>query len=177
MKRGSMNEGMTRRELIRLSAMGAAALGTGVGFSGIAEAAPAAGSAKGNVYSELLQTWCDGLLAHQVTDMHDPALHGALLCPACAMVHGRCGDAVYPLLRVAHTTGDAKYVRAAVMVHEWSERQVSRADGSWVNDVTLSSWKGLRCSTRLRWRRRCIIMERCWMRRRGSGGRSGWRGR
>jgi hypothetical protein len=50
---------------------------------------------------------------------------------------------VYPLLRVARTTGDAKYVRAAVAVHEWSERQVSRADGSWVNDVTLSSWQGI----------------------------------
>ena len=36
-----------------------------------------------------------------------------------------------------------KYVRAAVAVHEWSERQVSRADGSWVNDVTLSSWQGI----------------------------------
>ncbi len=137
-----MNEGMTRRELIRLSAMGAAALGTGVGFTGIAKAAPAAASAKGNVYSELLQTWCDGLLTHQLT-MDDPALRGALLCPACGLVHGRCGDAVYPLLRVAHTTGETKYVQAAVEVHEWSERQVSRADGSWINDVTLSSWQGI----------------------------------
>jgi hypothetical protein len=59
------------------------------------------------------------------------------------MIHGRCADAVYPLLRVAHATGDAKYVRAAMDMHNWSERQVSRADGSWVNDVTLSSWKGI----------------------------------
>ncbi len=68
---------------------------------------------------------------------------GALVCPGCGIIHGRCGDAVYPLLRVARTTGDAKYVRAAVAVHEWSERNVSRADGSWVNDVTLSSWQGI----------------------------------
>ena len=50
---------------------------------------------------------------------------------------------MYPLPRVARTTGDAKYLRAAAAVHEWSERNVSRADGSWVNDVTLSSWQGI----------------------------------
>ncbi len=94
-------------------------------------------------YAELLKTWCDGLIAHQETGIADDAVRGALVCPACGIIHGRCGDAVYPLLRVARTTGDAKYVRAAVAVHEWSERNVSRADGSWVNDVTLSSWQGI----------------------------------
>jgi hypothetical protein len=34
-------------------------------------------------------------------------------------------------------------VRAAELVYDWSERQVSHADGSWVNDVTLSSWQGI----------------------------------
>jgi hypothetical protein len=96
-----------------------------------------------NLYSTLLQSWCDGLLAHQVIDIADPALHGGFLCPSCAMVHGRCGDAVYPLLRVAHTTGDSKYLRAAVLVHDWSEQNVSHGDGSWTNDVILSSWKGI----------------------------------
>src|SRR5215469_2819685 len=98
---------------------------------------------KSNLYGEVLQKWCDGLLGAQITAMADPALHGGLLCPACALIHGRCGDAVYPLLRVASTTGESKYIQAAIRVHEWSERQVSRPDGSWVNDVTLSSWKGI----------------------------------
>ena len=75
--------------------------------------------------------------------MGDRALQGGLLCPACGLIHGRCGDAVYPLLRVARSTGDARFVRAALLVHDWSERQVSRSDGSWVNDVTLSSWQGI----------------------------------
>ncbi len=44
---------------------------------------------------------------------------------------------------MAHTTGEAKYLRAAMLVHEWSQVQVSHADGSWVNDVTLSSWQGI----------------------------------
>jgi hypothetical protein len=130
----------TRRQMLQLSATAATALSTGLTFA--AEQAPQS-SPQSNLYAQLLQTWCDGLLVHQETALHDPALRGALLCPACAIIHGRCSDAVYPLLRVAHTTGQAKYLEAALLVHEWSEQQVSRADGSWINDVTLSSWKGI----------------------------------
>lgn len=74
-------------------------------------------SVEKNLYAETLKSWCDGLIAHQVTELHDHALHGGLLCPACGLIHGRCGDAVYPLLRMAHTTGNEKYLRAALMVH------------------------------------------------------------
>ena len=95
------------------------------------------------LYADLLATWCDGLLARQITEMKDPAFYGGLMCQSCAFIHGRCGDAVYPLLRMAHTTGEAKYVRAAMLVHEWSQAMVSRPDGSWVNDVTLSTWQGI----------------------------------
>jgi hypothetical protein len=126
----------TRREMLQLTATAATALSLPA-FAKVAQPTPGT-----NLYAQLLQTWCDGLLAHQSTNP-DPALRGALLCPACAIIHGRCGDAVYPLLRVAHTTGRAKYLEAALLVHEWSEQQVSRADGSWINDVTLSSWKGI----------------------------------
>jgi hypothetical protein len=129
----------TRRQMLQLSATAATALSTGLTFA--AEQAPQP-SPQSNLYAQLLLAWCDGLLAHQSTNP-DPALRGALLCPACAIIHGRCGDAVYPLLRVAHTTGNAKYLEAALLVHEWSQQQVSRADGSWINDVTLSSWKGI----------------------------------
>ncbi|HEY6375541.1 MAG TPA: hypothetical protein VIX90_08445 [Edaphobacter sp.] len=142
MTKHNFSQGVTRRELLRLSAVGATALGAKLAFPDWASAATDHQTTT-NLYAQLLQTWCDGLLAHQVSAIQDPALHGALLCPACAFIHGRCGDAVYPLLRVAHTTGNAKYLNAALLVHEWSERQVSRADGSWINDVTLSSWKGI----------------------------------
>jgi hypothetical protein len=129
----------TRRQMLQLSATAATALS----LSPLAPSEQTPQSpAPNNLYAQLLQTWCDGLLAHQSTNP-DPALRGSLLCPACAIIHGRCGDAVYPLLRVAHTTGKAKYLEAALLVHEWSEQQVSRADGSWINDVTLSSWKGI----------------------------------
>ncbi|MCU1224393.1 MAG: hypothetical protein JWQ42_2486 [Edaphobacter sp.] len=141
----------TRRQLLQLSATGATALGASLVFPDLIVSAgeqqgsssPHQSTTKSSLYSSLLQTWCDGLLAHQVSAIQDPALHGGLLCPACGMIHGRCGDAVYPLLRVAQSTGNDKYLRAALLVHDWSERQVSRSDGSWVNDVTLSSWKGI----------------------------------
>jgi hypothetical protein len=140
---------ITRRELLRRSAASAATLAAVAAFPELASiAANAQGAAvslgtEERLYAETLETWCDGLLARQVTEMRDPAFHGGLLCPACAFIHGRCGDAVYPLLRMAHATGQAKYLRAAMLVHEWSQAQVSRADGSWVNDVTLSTWQGI----------------------------------
>ncbi len=141
----NLNKEITRRDALRLSAAGV--LGARLGFSSSLAAevgSVSQGLAAGaKPYTELLRTWCDGLIAHQETGIADGAVHGALVCPACGIIHGRCGDAVYPLLRMARTTGDAKYVRAAVGVHEWSERQVSRADGSSVNDVTLSSWQGI----------------------------------
>jgi hypothetical protein len=149
MKTQSFSSAITRRELLCRSAAGAATLATGVAFPGLASiAANAQGTAASTgteerLYAETLKTWCDGLLARQVTEMRNPAFYGGLLCPACAFIHGRCGDAVYPLLRMAHTTGEAKYLRAAMLVHEWSQAQVSRADGSWVNDVTLSTWQGI----------------------------------
>jgi len=129
---------LTRRQLLQLSAATAASFA----LPRVAAAVVPAHSAEHALYSTTLQSWCDGLLAHQITNA-DPALNGGLLCPSCAMIHGRCGDAVYPLLRVAHTTGNTKYLHVALAVHEWSEHNVSRDDGSWINDVMLSNWKGI----------------------------------
>ena len=95
------------------------------------------------LYADTLEIWCDGLAAHQITELSSPAFKGGLLCPACALIHGRCGDAVYPLLRVAHSTGKEKYLRTALLLDEWSQAQVSRSDGSWVNDVSLGTWQGI----------------------------------
>jgi hypothetical protein len=75
----------------------------------------------------LLKTWCDGLLAHQV------ATHGGLACPACEIIHGRSFDALYPLLHVAHATGEAKYLEAAIRVHSWSE-SLSLPNGCWLSN-------------------------------------------
>jgi hypothetical protein len=95
------------------------------------------------LYSELVKTWCDGLLEYQVKELRDSAVSGGFLCPACGLIHGRCADAVYPLLRMARTTGQSRYLESAQLVYDWTERQVSRLDGSWVNDVSVQDWQGI----------------------------------
>ncbi len=140
---------LTRRDLLQLSTAGAAALGARIALPELLSAAsprpsaPASALSEKELYAGTLHTWCDGLVARQVTGMADPMFNGGLLCAACGLIHGRCGDAVYPLLNAAHSTGNEKYLRAALAVHEWSERTVSRPDGSWVNDVSLSTWQGI----------------------------------
>lgn len=145
MNKDDSRSGLTRRDMLRLSA----AAGTGLTFPNWVTAAEQASQGASqprkteNLYADLLTTWCDGMIARQVTAMHEPALFGGLLCPACVLIHGRCGDAIYPFLWMARSTGNSKYLDAALRVNEWTEQQVSRSDGSWVNDVNLSSWKGI----------------------------------
>jgi len=143
-------KGLTRRELLQVSTAGAAILGARATFPQLASAAGRVDhgaaqtqTAEEKLYAGLLARWCDGLVERQIVEFRDPAFYGGLLCPSCVLIHGRCGDSVYPLLRMAHATGEAKYVRAAMLVNEWSQAQVSRPDGSWVNDVTLSTWQGI----------------------------------
>jgi len=130
---------VSRRDLLRLSTAGATALAANAILPGIASAAT---TAVPNLYSTTLRTWCDGLIAHQLT-MPDQAFYGALLCPACGLIHGRCADAMYPMIHMAHTTGEQKYLRAAIALHNWAQHMVSQPDGSWINDITLSSWQGI----------------------------------
>lgn len=89
----------------------------------------------------LLREWGDALLAHQC-DHPSPGLKGGLLCPACARIHGRSADSVYPLLALARMTGESRYVDAAVALMRWSEN-VSRPDGAWINDVNINPWHGI----------------------------------
>ena len=151
MKTGDGSTEFTRRRVIELSVGGTLALGVRLSFPGLMAAETAKQGAAGaatstaeeKLYSDLLKAWCDGIVARQVLAPDLPAFKGGFLCAACGLIHGRCGDAAYPLLRVAHSTGDQKYLRAALDVHDWSERMVSRPDGSWVNDVSLSTWQGI----------------------------------
>jgi hypothetical protein len=91
---------------------------------------------------DLLRDWCDGMLAVQIHDPSDPARHGALGCPSCDFIHGRCMDAVYPFLHMAKVTGDAKYLKAGIAVFEWS-KNVSQDDGSWTVIPDPKSWRGI----------------------------------
>ncbi|TWU28670.1 hypothetical protein [Bythopirellula polymerisocia] len=90
----------------------------------------------------LLTDWCDGMIRCQINEPGNPKLHGALKCPACSHIHGRCSDALYPFLRMAHVTGEQTYLDAAINVYEWAENNVSQPDGSWTNDINPKSWRG-----------------------------------
>ncbi|TXF90242.1 hypothetical protein FUA23_06905 [Neolewinella aurantiaca] len=91
----------------------------------------------------LLLRWGDGMLAMQVDSPGDPTTHGALMCPACGRIHGRCMDAVYPFAHLAKTTGEEKYLTAAMGVMEWAERNVSQPDGSWTVMPNPKTWRGI----------------------------------
>ena len=51
----------------------------------------------------LLEEWCGGLIENQLDMPGRGEFDGAILCPACHVIHGRCHDAVYPLMTVAET--------------------------------------------------------------------------
>lgn len=91
----------------------------------------------------LLKDWCDGMLNLQIHAPDKPEIHGALACPACDIIHGRCMDALYPFLYMADVTGDNKYLNAGILVFDWAENNVSRPDGSWTVVPDPNSWKGI----------------------------------
>lgn len=91
---------------------------------------------------ELLREWCESLLALQISDDAPEGLRGGILCPACARVHGRSLDALYPFLYMADSTGEQKWLDAAKRLFSWAEVSVSRPDGSYVCD-TNNAWYGI----------------------------------
>ncbi len=83
----------------------------------------------------LLSRWCDGMIAHQLDFPHDRGLHGAMVCSACAYLHGRIGDTVYPFVVQWDRTGDGKYLAAARKAIGWCEANTLCSDGSYMNDL------------------------------------------
>jgi hypothetical protein len=92
---------------------------------------------------DLLKDWCDGMIKNQIINPENPDLHGALGCPSCEHIHGRCMDAVYPFLHMYDSTGEKKYLDAAILVMNWAENNVSHPDGSWTVISNPNAWKGI----------------------------------
>lgn len=95
-----------------------------------------------NKYLDLLLSYCDRLVKNQITEMTDPHFHGGILCPACALIHGRIADAVYPLSAAYHYTKDSRYLECAKAAVSWSEHNLRRTDGSYYNDK-MKDWRGI----------------------------------
>lgn len=92
-------------------------------------------------YFELLKTWCDGLIRYQI-DMPDfPEFDGGISCPSCKMIHGRCHDAIYPMMTLFSLTGDEKYLNSAKKLFKWGANMFCD-DGSLYNDAH-SVWNGI----------------------------------
>lgn len=91
-------------------------------------------------YFNLLKQWCDGLISQQITQFKQKGLYGGILCPACALIHGRCMGLVHPFLYLAEKTGDNKYISAACRLIDWSDFMFD-SDGGIRND-TICEWKG-----------------------------------
>lgn len=94
-----------------------------------------------NRYFNLLKSWCDRLIDLQIKEIKDRNFYGGILCPSCSLIHGRCADAVYPMIVMYDKTGDEKYYTAAKSVMEWAQYNVLRKNGGYFNDKT-SVWNG-----------------------------------
>lgn len=91
---------------------------------------------------ELLTKWCEAMLALQIPDNAPEGLRGGILCPACARVHGRSLDALYPFVFMADRTGEHKWLDAAEKLFDWAQATVSRPDGAYACD-TNNAWFGI----------------------------------
>lgn len=94
-----------------------------------------------NLYFQLLKEWCDKLEALQIREGAPPEFSGGILCPSCARIHGRCGDAIYPMLYLYQETGEKKYKNCAMGLFSWSDNMYHE-EGFFYND-TNSDWRGI----------------------------------
>ncbi len=101
---------------------------------------------KAKVYN-LMKSWCDELLKTQLS-MPDPLLDGAILCPGCAVVHGRCADMVLPLVLLYKETGEEHYLTAAKKLIDWTEYNLLSEHKDYRNDLA-NRWKGTNIFTSL----------------------------
>jgi len=133
----------TRRDFIRLTAIGGAALvGSKNAYSkGFFSMNPT--DELSGLSSELLETWTDALVHLLIADQSKQDDFGGLMCPACGRVHGRVADSIYPLLYMADKKQQSKYSDAALLLYRWMEQNVSQPDGSWLNDKVNNQWKGI----------------------------------
>ena len=135
---------MKRRNFLQLSAIVGVGLSLPMsGFLNACSTHPEHSLEFKNLISGLLKDWSDGMLKVQINNPSNLEVHGALGCPSCSHIHGRCMDAVYPFLYMADKTGDQKYIEGAKLVMLWAENNVSQENGAWTVIKNPKSWKGI----------------------------------
>lgn len=82
-----------------------------------------------------MKEWCDTLLSYQVKT-NTPYTNGALLCPACHVIHGRIADLCFPLTVIWSKTGDEGYLEQADKLIDWTEYNLKSPEGFWYNDAS-----------------------------------------
>lgn len=91
---------------------------------------------------ELLKTWCDKMVELQITERKHKGLYGGFLCEACGLIHGRCADAIYPMITMYSKTKDEKYLKCAENLFHWQKNNVRRCNGLNMNDKS-NTWYGV----------------------------------
>lgn len=135
---------MQRRNFIQLSTL--AGVGLSLPLTGLLNACsnhPEHSLEFKTLISDLLKDWCDGMIKVQINNPSNLEEHGALGCPSCSHIHGRCMDAVYPFLYMADISGEEKYIEAAKLVMLWANNNVSQENGAWTVVPNPKSWKGI----------------------------------
>lgn len=90
-------------------------------------------------YTDLLKVWCDRLVGLQCRNEGDLRQDGGIFCPSCLMIHGRCHDALYPMMCLADRLKDETYLTAAKRLFRWGSNLLCD-DGSYYNDAQ-NDWR------------------------------------
>lgn len=77
---------------------------------------------------QLLLDWGNALIQLQLAQSRFPTLDGGILCPACARLHRRRTEIVYPLLRLVKMTGEDRFFNAAIRLQNWRRSTPIPAD-------------------------------------------------
>lgn len=133
----------SRRKFIQVSALSGAGVYMGINMIGCKSQAKSSPTNLYTLSNNLLREWGEGLLRLQAKGNNSGTGSGSIICPACGLIHGRSGDAIYPLLYLADKNNDSKYIDSALHLYQWMENNVSEPDGAWLNDPIRGAWKGI----------------------------------
>src|ERR1700753_964581 len=113
---------LSRRNFIKTTAIGSAALAGAMHFnSAYAFSGTEAQLELYTMSQNLMEQWLAALMKLQIRDKSVGDDYGGIFDHADKVVHGRCGDTIYPLLHMADKTKDSKYVDSAELLFRYME--------------------------------------------------------